>query len=700
MARSSKAVAVRATPHQRAVAKVADTAKAQTTEMVDGLLSMFTGQGGSADKMSGLSHAFVPLSVAQLNAAYRGNWMARKIVNIPAYDATREWRAWQTDGSQLDAIEGLERTLHIPRKVELALKKARLFGGGALVLGVDQGNPQDELIIDRVAKGQLKFVHAVSSNEITAGPIIGDLQNAYFGQPEYYDRTNARTGSTRIHPSRVVRFAPNEPLDETQQVSGGTWGDSVLQVVDDALKSSGLVNASIAQLVSEAKLDIVSIPGFTDNAVDKKYRARVERRFAESNIVKSVFGTLVIDGAEKWERIEQTFSGLDAIQQLFFLIVTGAADIPATRFFGQSPAGLSATGESDLRNYYDNVAHVQETDLTPSLTQLDEVLLRSAMGNVPDGLFYNWNSLWQLSDKERADIAKSKADTFKVDVDAGLINPAVLKKARENQLIEDGTYPAMQAAIDEFDDPNLITNQNLPTPANSNDPAGLAPDGTGDPTALDNPEARALATRKAQTTPAGQIRPRKRVAGARDRKVLAQSMADRIAGRIEDATTPRTLYIYRKVLNQADIKKWAKAQGFASSLDDMHVTIAYSRKPVDWLKVGTDWYASQDKDGKLIIPAGGPRVMERFNKATVLAFASTDLSHRHRSIHRNNYGDNDDEVMLQWDYEDYTPHITISYNDTRDVLSMPIYIGPIELGPEIFEEIKPAGFKPDDVAES
>lgn len=33
------------------------------------------------------------------------------------------------------------------------------------------------------------------------------------------------------------------------------------------------------------------------------------------------------------------------------------------RLFGQSPAGLNASGDSDLRTYYDNVANGQDKQL-------------------------------------------------------------------------------------------------------------------------------------------------------------------------------------------------------------------------------------------------------------------------------------------------------------------------------------------------
>ena len=44
---------------------------------------------------------------------------------------------------------------------------------------------------------------------------------------------------------------------------------------------------------------------------------------------------------------------------------------------------------------------------------------------------------------------------------------------------------------------------------------------------------------------------------------------------------------------------------------------------------------------------------------------------------------------ISWDHDDYTPHITITYDGgALDLMQIEPYTGPIELGPEIFEEIE------------
>lgn len=64
----------------------------------------------------------------------------------------------------------------------------------------------------------------------------------------------------------------------------------------------------------------------------------------------------IIDKDDDFSTHQYTFSGLsDVYQQFIMPDISGAAGIPVTRLFGRSPAGLNATGESDLQNYYDKI---------------------------------------------------------------------------------------------------------------------------------------------------------------------------------------------------------------------------------------------------------------------------------------------------------------------------------------------------------
>lgn len=145
------------------------------------------------------------------------------------------------------------------------------------------------------------------------------------------------------------------------------------------------------------------------------------------------------------------------------------------------------------------------------------------------------------------------------------------------------------------------------------------------------------------------------------------------------------LYVCRKVLNAAEIIKWAKEQGFETTYpaDEMHVTVAFSRAPVDWMQCGQACY-SLDGKADLWVPEGGPRQVAIYGlkqNCAVLLFSSSELQWRHSWIV---------ECGASWDWEEYTPHITISQQlpDRFDPTKIEPFQGAIHLGPEIFAPLK------------
>lgn len=398
------------------------------------------------DKMTAHQYVNQLWSRDQLEASYRGDWIARKAISIPAQDATREWRNWQAKGIQIELLEATEKRLHLQNKLELALVKARLYGGSCILLGVD-GDISSELIPETVPKDGLKFLHVLAPHQLTIDNLVTDLEDPYYGQPEFYYLQDIKKAERiKIHPSRMVRLLGLEPPDA---LANNGWGDPVLQVIHDAVSSAGTVAQSIATLISEAKIDVIKIPGLTEIFSTGEGTNRLVKRFSEANVAKSVINAIVMDKEEDWQRVGTNFGGMPEILQMYLQIASGAADIPVTRFVGMSPSGLNSTGESDLQNYYDRIASDQEIRLTPAIEKLDKVLVRSALGIDDPNIFYEWNSLWQMDATQQAEIAKKKAEVSKIDVDAGLIPFEALARGRCNQLIEDGTYPGLEAALEE-----------------------------------------------------------------------------------------------------------------------------------------------------------------------------------------------------------------------------------------------------------
>lgn len=437
----------------------------------DSFRSLLTGLGvPGRDKVASMYPSFETLSqdMRSLEALYRGNWLAKKIVDIPAFDSTRAWRTWDAKQDQVTKLEDAERVLGIQHKMMEALIKSRLYGGSALLLGIKGSKFNEELDIDKVGKGDLKFVHVVEKWMIQAGPRVRDITSPWFGEPSYYMRSNTPTveapggveklesgefaqaagESIYFHPSRVIQLVGVAYPD--MEHAPDPWGDSVLSAIYDAIRDAGLVTQSMANMVADAKVDVFRIPGLTNTLSTQAGTDNLISYLANANVAKSIVNSLIIDKEIEWNRIQTKFEGMPEIMQAYLMVCAAGADIPSTRMLSREPSGQNSTGESDIRNYYDRLSSEQKVILTPKLTRLDEVLIRHALGDRPDEVKYDWNPLWQMSEPEKADIAFKKAQAYKIDVDSALIPAQALVKGRENQLIEDGFYPGLESALDDL----------------------------------------------------------------------------------------------------------------------------------------------------------------------------------------------------------------------------------------------------------
>lgn len=593
----------------------------------DGLMNALTGAGGKNDASRGNSYAFTPLTQHQIESAYRGSGLMRKIIDIPALDVVREWREWRGESDDLPEITAEERRLQIPQKVMLA-EILRGLGGGAFVLGLP-GNPEEAAVPG--AKGSLAFIHVVSRWQITAHDWVDDALDPLFGGPRYWTMNSVR-GQQKIHPSRVICFKgdPIPSLTTSTAQEDSFWGESRVQRVLDAVTNSDTAQASFASLISKAKLTRVGIPGLMELVGTEAGEANLAKRLSAIATSESIYNHSVYDsgnadgkGGEKMDDVSYTFAGMKDVMDSYGMWVSAISDIPATRLLGKAPEGMNSSGDGQQKDWNKQIRARQTLNTGPCLDQLDKFLVPSAIGSTPPDTWYEFPPL-DLPDE------KTVAETFKLNMEAatalrdmGAVPDDALNEGVQSLLTEQGYLPALEAALKKVPDAERF---------------GIQQGGPED----DDPSALA------------------------------------VTGAANDAA-PRTLYVHRKLLNGGEFLKWAKDQGFGETLDkdDLHVTITYSKTPVDWMKMGQSW----GEGGNHIVNEGGARIVEPLGDkgAVVLLFASSELSWRHEDMVRNGASD---------DFPEYQPHVTITYQGSDiDLDKVEPYRGKLEFGPEIFEEL-------------
>ena len=205
------------------------------------------------------------------------------------------------------------------------------------------------------------------------------------------------------------------------------------------------VAANMAALTFRANVDTMEVQNLDQlfSVTSGEQQRRFWNVMQAQSVMKSNFGMQLVNRGDQIKNTQYTFTGLQEVYDSMCLDLSGASRIPVTKLFGRSPAGMNATGESDLRNYYDYVDTLREAKLRPILEKLLPVLAMSAWGAVPDGLDITFPPLWTPTAKEVAEIAKTKSEAIVSGYQAGLLNVDTAQKELKKLADETGMFDSI-----------------------------------------------------------------------------------------------------------------------------------------------------------------------------------------------------------------------------------------------------------------
>ncbi len=309
-----------------------------------------------------------------------------------------------------------------------ARKWSRLYGGGAVFIGSDDGRSQDQPL---KLGGNIIFASAYERDELYPSRYYEDSLSPKFGQPSHYRLNpltmggNARPVDTDIHESRFLLFYGVRGTKQQRLQSYG-WGQSVLLRPMQALKQFNAAYALTLSLLADSNQNVYKIKDFSEALRSGEAGEAITRRLEIIDKFRSGVNALVIDATdEDFVRSQLSLSGVNDILTAYKERLAAAFEMPLTRLLGVSPSGLNATGESDTRNWHKQVEGERKSVLKPALERWTSIVLAAKNGPtggvVPDTFSVKFPSLWDLSPKEEAEIDAINATTDKTYRDLGIL---------------------------------------------------------------------------------------------------------------------------------------------------------------------------------------------------------------------------------------------------------------------------------------
>lgn len=385
---------------------------------------------------------------ALLNSLYRDNWVVQNVVGIIPDDMTKKWfaPAGAVGPEHLKELDRVQRVTALRERVNEGLRWGRLYGGaaGLIMIRGQEGMLGQPLELESIYPGTFQGLYILDRWQ----GVVPGMELVFEGGepvPAYYSITDARGNTVaKVHHSRLVRFTGRD-LPFLERVAELYWGESEVEALYNDVVKHDNVAANMAALTFRANVDTMEVQNLDQlfSVTSGEQQRRFWNVMQAQSVMKSNFGMQLVNRGDQIKNTQYTFTGLQEVYDSMCLDLSGASRIPVTKLFGRSPAGMNATGESDLRNYYDYVDTLREAKLRPILEKLLPVLAMSAWGAVPDGLDITFPPLWTPTAKEVAEIAKTKSEAIVSGYQAGLLNVDTAQKELKKLADETGMFDSI-----------------------------------------------------------------------------------------------------------------------------------------------------------------------------------------------------------------------------------------------------------------
>lgn len=375
---------------------------------------------------------------------YRRSWLARAAVDDLPNECFKKGYQWVAEDDQINLLEATEKRLGVKSKVRQALSHSRLDGVAYIYID-SYGDSASEWKPERVGRNGLRFINVLRKNQATPSQLITDPLSPWFGHPEYYTVTGSAT-TVQIHPSRMIRFL-NAPDPQTGE------GRSVLEYTLEPIIAAVTARDNVVALTTEANIDIISVCNLFTQVQDPEEARKIAGRYALLREGKATNKIAVLDkDSEEWKQRQVSFTGLPDVIEAFRREAAAALKQPYALLFGR-PSGLGTNSETELKVWYDSVASMQENDIDPVIAPLMLAVERSGLGYDRPEIFYQWLSLNEMTDKEKADVAKVLGEAAGKAVSDGILQAEMLSEPLVNAWTELGVFQGLEQQYNNMFDP-------------------------------------------------------------------------------------------------------------------------------------------------------------------------------------------------------------------------------------------------------
>lgn len=360
--------------------------------------------------------------------------LIRACIQTVSDDLSRKWIKIDgcDDPQKLEILENELKKLHIKDLFHKAVTTTGYMGGAFIFIDTGEDDLTLPLAINDLSAelkegSKVKFVVV---DPVNVSPIeyncIDPLRDDYM-QPRMW-----QVLGKRVHASRLLPFVENQP-PMLLKPNYNFLGIPQAQILWDYVMHFNQTRASTARLLEKISLLVVQTDMdavLSDEHGIELFDAKMEflERYRNND---SVF---VCDKeSEGVMNVQTTIAGCTDVVRQSLELIACINRTPAVKLLGISPSGFNATGESDLKNYYDYISSKQEL-YREQIQTIINVIQLCEFGNIDPTITFKFEPLNEENKASQAMTAQTKIGALTQLVDRQAMSAEELRTAvREDE---------------------------------------------------------------------------------------------------------------------------------------------------------------------------------------------------------------------------------------------------------------------------
>lgn len=388
----------------------------------------------------------------ELSTFYEQNGLFARIIDAPAEEAVKhgfEMVDLKDDEIQSFIDECLDE-LDWEETAMQCIKWARLFGGSIAVLLINDGRSLDEPVnwdkiksIDDIRIFDRSVISPDYSSMFKYDNQEGQdpfkTRGSRLGYPEWF-HVSSHNGVFTVHETRCLIFQNGVLPENTATSQYQFWGAPEYVRVHRAIRDVEVAHGMAPKMLDRSVQAIYKMQNLAQLLQTEQGEDVVLKRLQVIDMARGLMNSMVLDAeGEDYDFKSFSYTGVSDVINTTCNYLSALTNIPQTVLFGRSPAGMNATGSSDMENYYNYIERIQKRMLRSNLRYLLSVILQAGkhtgeIKKIPP-IKIEFNSLWSMTETEkvalelqRAQVESAKAQTAVALVGAQILDPSEVRK--------------------------------------------------------------------------------------------------------------------------------------------------------------------------------------------------------------------------------------------------------------------------------